>query len=507
MSANANIYARFEAGFKPEADVLEIPCERSYTYGELDALSARVANTLRELGIAPGERVAALAQKSPDLLWLYLGCVRAGCVYHPLNPSYTENEIGFFLRDAGTRLIICDPALESKVRAASADCAELEHILTLGGSGKGDFNERCRSAAQTFATHPAVDDDIAALLYSSGTTGTPKGIPLTHANLYANARTLMQTWAFSAADVLLHVLPIYHVHGLFVILGPALLAGMRVRFLPRFDIEAVIDALPGASVMAGVPTYYTRLLSSDRLNRDTCTTVRVFISGSAPLSEETFRRFEERTGQEILERYGMTETGILTSNPLTGPRKPGGVGPPLAGVALRVVNENGSAPAPGEIGQIEVRGANVFAGYRHLPHANRESFRTDGYFRTGDQGYLDDDGHLFIVGRSKDIIITGGLNVYPKEIERELDAWPGIVESAVFGVPHLDFGEATIAAIVCAPGTVCDDAAMLANLKTRLAGYKIPKRIMTLDELPRNAMGKVQKNRLRDQFDDLFKVD
>ena len=317
----------------------------------------------------------------------------------------------------------------------------------------------------------------------------------------------MQTWAFSAADVLLHVLPIYHVHGLFVILGPALLAGMRVRFLPRFDIEAVIDALPGASVMAGVPTYYTRLLSSDRLNRDTCTTVRVFISGSAPLSEETFRRFEERTGQEILERYGMTETGILTSNPLTGPRKPGGVGPPLAGVALRVVNENGSAPAPGEIGQIEVRGANVFAGYRHLPHANRESFRTDGYFRTGDQGYLDDDGHLFIVGRSKDIIITGGLNVYPKEIERELDAWPGIVESAVFGVPHLDFGEATIAAIVCAPGTVCDDAAMLANLKTRLAGYKIPKRIMTLDELPRNAMGKVQKNRLRDQFDDLFKVD
>jgi malonyl-CoA/methylmalonyl-CoA synthetase len=504
MNANANIYARFEAGFDPEAVFLEVPGGRSYTYADLDANSARAANQLHALGLAPGDCVSALAEKSPALLWLYLGCLRAGCIYHPLNPSYTENEIGFFLRDAQTRLVICDPALEVRARAASAGCRELEHVLTLGGGADGDFSARSAAASTSFTTHVAGERDTAAMLYSSGTTGTPKGIPLTHRNLYANAEVLMRTWAFSRDDVLLHVLPIYHVHGLFVILGPALLAGSRVRFLPRFDIDAVIEALPGASVMAGVPTYYTRLLGSDKFAREACASVRVFISGSAPLSEATFSQFHERAGHAILERYGMTETGILSSNPLSGPRKPGSVGPALDGVELRVVDDGGAASARGDTGQIEVRGDNVFAGYRHLAEANREAFRADGYFRTGDQGYLDDDGYLFIVGRSKDIIISGGLNVYPKEVEREIDALPDVVESAVFGVPHPDFGEATVAAIVPDAGAACDEAAMLAVLKTKLAGYKIPKRFVTFTELPRNAMGKVQKNRLREQFNDLF---
>ena len=434
MSANANIYARFEAGFDAEAIFLEVPGDRSYTYGDLEACAARVANTLSDLGVGPGDCVSAIAEKSPALLWLYLGCLRAGCVYHPLNPAYTENEIAFFLRDAETRLVVCDAALEARVVTASADCAGLEHILTIDGAGEGNFTQRWASAPTTFTTHVASDDDTAALLYSSGTTGTPKGIPLTHGNLYANAHTLMRTWAFSRDDVLLHVLPIYHVHGLFVILGPALLAGARVRFLSRFDIEAVIDALPGASVMAGVPTYYTRLLSSDRFVQAVCASVRVFISGSAPLTEETFKQFQERTGQAILERYGMTETGILTSNPLSATRKPGSVGPALDGVDVRVVDDGGTPLASGDVGQVEVRGDNVFAGYRHLAEANRAAFRADDYFRTGDQGYLDDDGYLFIVGRSKDIIITGGLNVYPKEVEREIDALPEVVDSAVFGV-------------------------------------------------------------------------
>lgn len=502
MSLNANIFARFEAGFDSGAEFLDVPGGRSYTYGDLDAKSARVANALRDLGVGAGDCVSAIADKSTSLLWLYLGCLRAGCIYHPLNPSYTEHEIAFFLRDAGTRLVICDRALEARVRAAAADCTALEHILTL--DGEGSFGEHWAPASQAFTSHAAGHADTAALVYSSGTTGTPKGIPLTHGNLYANAETLMRMWAFTRSDVLLHVLPIYHVHGLFVILGPALLAGMQVRFLSSFDVDAVIDALPGASVMAGVPTYYTRLLRHDRFAREACATVRVFISGSAPLSEATFRQFQERTGHAILERYGMSETGILSSNPLSGPRKPGSVGPALDGVALRVVDDAGAIVAAGDVGQIEVLGDNVFNGYRHLPDANREAFRPDRYFRTGDQGYLDGDGYLFIVGRSKDIIITGGLNVYPKEVEREIDALPDVVEAVVFGVPHADFGEATIAAIVLGNGATCDETAMQTALKERLAGYKIPKRIVTLTELPRNAMGKVQKNRLRDQFSELF---
>ena len=504
MTANANLFARFEAGFDRDACFLESAHTPTHTYRDLDQWSARAANTLVELGLNPGDRVSVIAEKSIGLLWLFLGCLRAGCVYHPLNPAYTENELSFFLTDAEPRLVICDPALASRVGAASIDCSELERVLTLDPQGQGSLVERWRDADPNFDTIVSSTEDLAALLYSSGTTGRPKGIPLTHGNLYTNAVDLMQTWGFSKSDVLLHVLPIYHVHGLFVVLGPALLAGMRVRFFSRFDAEAVAEALPGATVMAGVPTYYSRLLHSTSFSRDTCDGVRVFISGSAPLSEETFRRFHERTGHTILERYGMTETGINTSNPLSGARKPGSVGLPLPGVALRITDDGGASLKAREIGNVEVQGGNVFCGYWRLPETHTEAFTSDGFFRTGDQGYLDDDGYLFIVGRSKDMIISGGLNVYPKEVEREIESFAAVDEVAVFGVPHDDYGEAVVAVVVERIGAQFDEADAIGALKVNLAGYKVPKRILVINEIPVNSMGKVQKSRLRDRFNDLF---
>ena len=504
MTANANLFARFEAGFVRDACFLESAHTPTHTYRDLDEWTARAATTLVELGLRPGDRVSVIAEKSIGALWFFLGCLRAGCIYHPLNPSYTENELSFFLTDAGSRLVICDPALASRVGAASIDCSELEHILTLDPQGQGSLAELWRDADSNFDTATSSTEDIAALLYSSGTTGRPKGISLTHGNLYTNAVDLMKTWAFSKADVLLHVLPIYHIHGLFVVLGPALLAGMRVRFLSRFDPEAVIEALPGATIMAGVPTYYSRLLCSTAFGRETCAGVRVFISGSAPLSEATFGRFYERTGHTILERYGMTETGINTSNPLSGARKPGSVGLPLPDVSLRIADDAGAPLGVTEIGNIEVQGGNVFRGYWRLPETHAEAFTNDGFFRTGDQGYLDDDGYLFIVGRSKDMIISGGLNIYPKEVEREIESFAAVDEVAVFGVPHDDYGEAVVAVVVEKDGAQFDEADAIDALKVKLAGYKVPKRMLVIDEMPFNSMGKVQKSRLRDRFNDLF---
>jgi len=507
MSSNSNIYACFKAGFDPEApflDVIDVIDGDVYRYADLDVLSAQVANFLSGLGLVPGDCVSVVCKKSPELLWLYLGCIRAGYVYHPLNASYTENELAFFLRDASTRVVFCDQSLETRVAGVARDCAALKHVVCLDGEQRDGFRERLASASRTFATYRSSADDVAALIYSSGTTGTPKGIPLTHGNLYENAFTLMETWRFSRSDVLLHVLPLYHVHGLFVILGPALLAGMQIRFLSRFEPTSVIKALPSVSIMAGVPTYYTRLLATDGFTSEICSKVRVFISGSAPLSDKTFISFKERTQHTILERYGMSETGILTSNPLMGVRKPSSVGLPLKGVDLRIVDDKGSPARAGSTGEIEVRGENVFSGYQGLSEVNRDSFREGGFFRTGDQGYLDEEGYLFIVGRSKDIIITGGMNVYPKEIEREIDAFPNVVESAVFGVPHHDFGEATIAAVVAESHGGVQETELLIGLKRKLAGYKIPKRILMVDELPRNTMGKIQKTRLRERFNDLF---
>ena len=499
---NHNLYAHFAAALEASRACIETPGGAALNGADIARASARAANALSARGLRPGERVSVIAEKSLEYLWLYLGCLRGGFVFHPLNPAYTTRELGFFLGDAGTRLLVSDPALAARVDPAAAACRSLTGTLTLGADGSGSFADACADAGDDAPVCPRQGEDTAALLYSSGTTGTPKGIRITHRNLYSNACALRDAWAFSPHDVLLHALPVFHVHGLFITLGPALLAGTRLRLLTRFDADAVIDALPGATMLAGVPTYYARLLANPRFTREACRSVRVFISGSAPLSEATFHAFEERTGQRILERYGMTETGINTSNPLDGVRKPGGVGPPLPGVELRIVTPDGAPCATGEIGEIEVRGENVFPGYWQLPDATAAAFDAHGWFRTGDQGHLDDDGYLFIVGRSKDLVISGGLNVYPKEVERELETIPGIGEAAVFGVPHADFGEAVVAAIVAdAP---LDETAVLGALRERLAAFKVPKRLLIGDELPRNAMGKVQKNVLRERHADLF---
>jgi malonyl-CoA/methylmalonyl-CoA synthetase len=498
MSENANLYARCAAGFDLDATLLELPDGSTHSYGDAERESARVANALLGLGLTAGDRVAVIAEKSPALLWLYLGCLRAGLVYQPLNTAYSERELAFFIGNAGARLVVLDPALAPKVEAACASVSPSPRRLTLTAEGAGELPALWADAASAFVTAPATDDSVAALLYSSGTTGTPKGIPITHGNLYSNAVALREAWGFARADVLLHALPFYHVHGLFITLHPALLVGMRLRFHARFEAQAVIAALPGATLFAGVPTYYTRLLAAPDFGRDACRTVRLFISGSAPLLESTFHEFTARTGLTILERYGMTETGINTSNPLHGERRPGSVGLPLPGTEVRVVDEQGRALPAGEIGEIEVRGPNVFRGYWQLPEQTASAFSADGFFHTGDQGVLGADGYLSIVGRSKDMIISGGLNIYPKEIESELDELPGVVESAVFGVPHADFGEAVVASAIA--DARFDEGAALARLRDRLAGFKLPKRIVSVTELPRNTMGKVQKSRLREAY-------
>ena len=502
MGDNANLYARLAAGFDHGACLLELADGRRYSYGDAEHASAQVANTLCGLGLVPGDRVAVVAEKSVALLWLYLGCLRAGLVYQPLNSAYSERELGFFIRNADARLVVHDPSVAERVAAASGQGTQAPRCLSLDAAGEGELPTLWAPADTHFTTHQTSSDSVAALLYSSGTTGTPKGIPISHGNLYSNAVALRATWAFDRNDVLLHALPFYHVHGLFITLHPALLAGMRLRFHPRFDADEVIAALPGATLFAGVPTYYTRLLASPAFGSASCATVRLFISGSAPLLEATFHEFSARTGQVILERYGMTETGINTSNPLRGERRPGAVGMPLAGVQVRVVDAQGQAVAAGQIGEIEVRGPNVFAAYWRLPAQTAEAFSSDGYFHTSDQGRFDAEGYLHIVGRSKDMIISGGLNVYPKEIESELDALAGVVESAVFGVPHGDFGEAVIAAVIT--DRVLDERLVLEQLRRRLAGFKLPKRIFTVSELPRNTMGKVQKSRLREHYAQLF---
>ncbi len=502
--ADANLYTRLSANFDLPACAFELTDGRRVSFAEVDAESARAAAALTALGLVAGDRVSVVAEKSLAYVWLYLGCLRAGLVFHPLNPAYTEQELAFFLANAGTRALICDPSLQERALAAAASAPGVEQHLTLTADGGGTFPEECAAATPRSTTVPRGSDDSAALLYSSGTTGTPKGIRITHGNLWSNALALAKAWAFSANDVLVHALPVYHVHGLFITLGPALLSGTTVRFLPRFDLDAVLAALPGATLMAGVPTYYSRLLADPRFTRETCRDVRVFISGSAPLSEATFHEFEHRTGHAILERYGMTETGINTSNPLHGKRKPGSVGPALDGIEVRVVDAGRKPAARGAVGDIEVRGDNVFPGYWELPEATARAFSADGWFATGDQGYLDDEDYLFIVGRSKDMIISGGLNVYPKEVERELEKLDGIAEAAVFGVPHADFGEAVVAAVIATPGATVDEAALIVKLRGTLAAFKTPKRLIVLEDLPRNAMGKVQKNRLRENCSGLF---
>jgi malonyl-CoA/methylmalonyl-CoA synthetase len=518
LSPNANLHARLRAAASAGAStgdgegIDDRPCIRrpgaaTLSYADVDAGSARYANALLELGVQTGDRVLVQAERSVGLVLLYLGALRAGAVYVPLNTAYTLAELEHYIADATPRVVVCAPERLGALLPLALRHG-VAHVVTLGGEGQGgSLATRADSQPPTTFDVERAGSELAAIIYTSGTTGRSKGAMLTHDNLAANALALRDCWRFSGADVLLHFLPLFHIHGLFVALNVVLAAGASLILLPAFSAEAAMAQLGSATVLMGVPTHYLRLLQDTRVDRQAMARIRVCISGSAPLLPDTHREWLRRTGHAILERYGMSETGINSSNPYDGERRPGSVGLPLPGVSLRVVDvETGAALAADAVGMIEVRGPNVFPGYWRMPDRTRAEFRDDGYFVTGDLGRIDADGYLHIVGRSKDLIITGGFNVYPREVEAELDAIPGVAESAVFGVPHADFGEGVSAAVVL-QGTADSpptEAVILARLHERLAGYKCPKRVLFCTELPRNAMGKVQKNLLRDQHHDLY---
>ncbi|CAM3498427.1 malonyl-CoA synthase [Bordetella sputigena] len=512
--SNANLYAVLETGFPQDRSkiAIETPTLR-YTWDDIDRASACLANLLKSLDLPKDARVAVQVEKSPEALLLYLATLRAGLVYLPLNTAYREAEIDYFLGNAEPSVVVCASANLPWIQRL-ADKSGVAHVYTLDDDRTGTLLEAAGGLPQTFKTVTRGADDLAAILYTSGTTGRSKGAMLSHGNLASNARVLHTYWGWRADDVLLHMLPIFHVHGLFVASHGALLAGARMIWLPKLDVEQALRYLPESTVMMGVPTYYVRLLAEPRFNREVCARMRLFISGSAPLLTETFNAFQERTGHTILERYGMSETVMLTSNPydaVEGARIGGTVGKALPGVEVRVVDDNGRKLPPGEIGNVQVRGPNVFSGYWRMPEKTREEFAEEGWFKTGDVGRWggEANGHpipvdyLSIVGRSKDLIISGGYNVYPKEIESVIDDMPGVEESAVIGVPHPDFGEAVVAVVVPRAGAALDPAAIQNELKGRIANFKVPKRVHVAEQLPRNTMGKVQKNVLRETFGQL----
>lgn len=495
-----NLYDRLTAQGAPDALFLEPQDGEAIRYRELDAETARLANALTAVGVSPGDRVLVQTEKSPRALLLYLAALRAGAIYLPLNTGYTQAEASYFVEDAEPALIVCDPAAEPNFEPIAMGA----RIETLDANGDGSFADLARAQSPQFETVARADEDLAAILYTSGTTGRSKGAMLSHGNLASNAEALVAAWHFRADDVLIHTLPIFHVHGLFVATHTVMLAGASMLFRPKFEPADVLELMGRATVMMGVPTYYTRLLDHPGLTREAAADMRLFVSGSAPLLAETHRAFLERTGHAILERYGMTETGMNTSNPYAGERVPGTVGPPLPGVELRVTDLDSGRPMPdGQIGVIEVRGPNVFKGYWRNPGKTAQEFRTDGFFITGDLGMIDARGYVAIVGRGKDLIISGGLNVYPKEVETAIDALPGVVESAVVAAPHPDFGEAVVAFVV-PDDSHPDEATIRKALDGELARFKQPKRVFLLDALPRNTMGKVQKAELRERVKALF---
>jgi malonyl-CoA/methylmalonyl-CoA synthetase len=476
---------------------------RVISHVEFLARAARFAGEIAALGLVPGDRLAAQIEKSPDALAVYAACVQAGVVFLPLNTAYTAAEVSYFLEDSGATLFLCDPEKEAALAPVAKAAGAM--IRTLGAAGEGNFASAAAARPAGFQTVARGGDDLAALLYTSGTTGRSKGAMLTQANLLSNAEVLTELWRFTGADVLMHALPIFHTHGLFVATNITLLAGGQMILLPKFDAGSVIRWLPKATAMMGVPTFYTRLLDDPRFTRELVAHIRLFVSGSAPLLAETHWQFEARIGHRILERYGMTETNMNTSNPYEGERQAGTVGFPLPGVELKITDPESGAELPkGEIGQIEVRGPNVFKGYWRMPEKTKEELRDDGFFITGDLGLIDNEGYLRIVGRGKDLIISGGYNIYPKEVEVLIDEQPGVLESAVIGVPHPDFGEGVVAVIVAAPGERPDLEAIRSALAERLARFKQPKHFAVVAALPRNAMGKVQKTVLRSDYSDVF---
>jgi malonyl-CoA/methylmalonyl-CoA synthetase len=523
-----NLYAALRAHF-PALDEIAIetadaPASASegaafaplhYRFADLEHGSARIANLFADLGLAPGARVLVHADKSVEAVMLYLAVLRAGLVFVPLNPAYQASELEYFVGNAEPALVVCAPRHFAWV-SRLAFAAGTRTVLTLGDDRSGSLLERAAQFGDEFATVARAPADLAAIIYTSGTTGRSKGAQLTHGNLRANAEVLHDAWQWregaahgerAGRDVLVHTLPIFHVHGLFVALHGALRAGARMLWFHRFDPLATIARLPEASVFMGVPTLYVRMLAQGALTRAACRAMRLFVSGSAPLLADTFAAWHERTGHTILERYGMSETVMLTSNPYRpeSARRPGTVGAALPGVGLRVVDERGNACGPGEIGGVEVSGPSVFCGYWRMPEKTREEFTADGWFRTGDVGALDAEGVLTLVGRSKDLVITGGFNVYPAEIEGRINELAGVAESAVVGVPHPDFGEAVVAVVVPRPGALLDPQELARALKDTIAGFKVPKHLRIVAALPRNAMGKVQKKLLREELDHLFK--
>ena len=483
---------------------LHLPDGTTLTHDAFLRMAARYAHAMTALGLVAGDRLAAQIEKSPEALAVYAACAQTGVIFLPLNTGYTASELDYFIGNSGAKLVLAtDRAAAALTPIAAAYSATLR---TLNPDGTGSFPELAKTQPEAFETVSRAPDDLAAFLYTSGTTGRSKGAMLTQKNLVSNAQTLADYWRFTDADVLLHALPIFHTHGLFVASNVTLIAGGAMIFLPKLDMDQMIAFMPQATTMMGVPTFYTRLLDDDRFTAELTAHMRLFVSGSAPLLAETHVRFEERTGHRILERYGMTETNMNTSNPYDGERRAGTVGFPLPGVELKITDPaTGHTVPTGEIGQIEVRGPNVFKGYWQMPEKTAEELRADGFFITGDLGLIDADGYVTIVGRNKDLIISGGYNIYPKEIELILDDQPGVLESAVIGVPHPDFGESVVGLLVAEPDATLSTEAVMAALGEQLARFKQPKMLIVMSEFPRNTMGKLQKNILREQFADTFR--
>ncbi len=501
---NENLFVTLKSRFPSDLTTTFIQTGNGqvFSYADMLARSAQYANAFQALGVSKGDRIAVQVEKSTEALMAYLGAIRAGAAFLPLNTAYTPAEVSYFLGDAEPSVVVCGSSNEDEIRAVAGQAK----VETLGkGGASGSLLGHVDAAPTIFEEISCDANDLAAILYTSGTTGRSKGAMLTQRNLSSNAEALANTWNFTPDDKLLHALPIYHTHGLFTASNTVLYAGASMIFLPKFDAEEVVNLLPQATAMMGVPTFYSRLLSRDELTRDLVDHIRVFISGSAPLSPDVHREFEARTGHAILERYGMTETGMITSNPYAAARRAGTVGFPLPGIEVRISDhESGKEVEQGEVGDIEVRGPNVFKGYWRMPEKTAEDFRDDGFFVTGDLGMIDDQGYLNIVGRDKDLIISGGFNVYPAEIEAAIDELPPVAESAVIGVPHPDFGEGVMAVVACKTGSSLSEDEVISSLSGVLARFKQPKHVAFVDALPRNAMGKIQKKELRDRYASAF---
>jgi len=476
---------------------------KKFKYSDVQKISSKYANIFKALGVCKGDRVAVQTSKLVDCIWIYLSLLRIGAIYLPLNPAYTVQEVKYFIEDANPKVFISDESISKDLIEILRNSFILHE--TINSKGNGSLQKKLKGKEVNFENEIVKNDDIACILYTSGTTGKSKGAMVTHKNLFSNAMTLVECWQFTNKDLLLHALPIYHIHGLFVAINTILLSNASILFLKKFDTDLIINELPKVTSMMGVPTYYNRLVSSKKFNSNVSNHVRVFISGSAPLSVDVFRKFKDISGHSILERYGMTETGMISSNPYLAERKPGTVGFPLKGIKVRITNPNsGKTLNNNKIGVIEVKGPNVFKGYWKMPKKTKISFSEDGYFITGDLGFIDKEGYISISGREKDLIISGGLNVYPAEIENAIDTIDEVFESAVIGLPHIDFGEAVTAIVVIKNKQNFKENNIIDRLTKILANYKVPKKILAVDQLPRNAMGKIQKKNLREEFAGLY---